>query len=107
MSEAEMIAFSDESRFDGLIGFSLLTGVSNLRGLQELLLPAGRYLSLRYTGDTAIESLSTMYRHVFSTGLLNRREILVEGSFFHYYPEAADRSPGSSKEARVLLPIEG
>lgn len=107
MSEDEMLAFSDESRFDGLIGFSLTKDDGNPPGLDELLIPSRRYLSLRYTGDTAIESLSTMYRHVFSTGLLRRRETLVPGSFFHYYPGAADRMNRGPREARVLLPVEG
>lgn len=115
MSAEEMSSFSGNARFDGLIGFSLkrdapalVTGTRATPGageLAELVIPAGRYLSFHYTGDNAIGTLSNLYRHIFSTGLLRRRERLAEGSFFHYYPSGQVPGRRERTSIRFFLPI--
>ncbi len=115
MSAEEMSTFTENAWFDGLIGFSLKSDAPALAGrarvtpaageLTELAVPAGRYLSFHYTGNNAIGTLSKLYRHIFSTGLLRRRESLAEGSFFHYYPSG--QAPGRRERTsiRFFLPL--
>jgi predicted transcriptional regulator YdeE len=107
MSSEERRGVTKAHAFEGLIGYSVNNDYAPLPPLQELTLPQRTYLSFHYTGDNAIASLSDLYRHVFSTGLLSRREILVEDSFFHYYPSGQVPGRCTHNSIRIFLPVEG
>ncbi len=112
MPSEERAGFTREDEFDGLIGYSMRPtaaepAVESTNDWAEIMLPAQSYLTFRYYGDNTIDTLSRLYGHIFSTGLLNRRESLASDSFFHYY--ASGQVPGGRERAdiRFFLPITG
>jgi hypothetical protein len=124
MPRAERETFTSEDSFDGLIGFSLRTSqdgpatadfreekpprrdsVAAGQDWAEFVLPAQSYLTFRYSGDNTIATLSRLYSHVFSTGLLNRRESLGSDAFFHYYPSGQIPGGGGQTSIRFFLPL--
>lgn len=99
MRRDQMVEFTPEARFDGLIGYSLNRDAPAVDGFSELRLPASRYLTFHYTGADSIGRLSSLYRYIFSTGMALRRERLADRDFFHYY------RPGAASML-FFLPIE-
>lgn len=95
MSRDEIIDFTEEKYFMAMIGCSikeeLIQSAVQKTGSDQIVIPRRSYLLFRYRGANTIADLNRVYRHIFSTGLLKRREELADCEFFHYY--GARRSP--------------